>query len=251
MVYTLARIAWLAWCWLELIAFTAVLYLLSFIPRRRAALGAWYFALFRRWCRFFVRALGVDLRLHQQNARPLPRQFLLIANHPSAFEDVGVPALFPVYSLAKIEVRDWWWVGRINEAAGTLFVQRESSASRRAAADEIVAALARGHSVALYPEGGCKGRRVFSSFRYGAFDISLRTGVPIVPVFLHYEAQERFEWAGGQTLLHKLWHFMTAPNNRANYYVFDAIEPSRFPTKEAYYEYVYARYLAWQAKYLE
>lgn len=249
MLYFLARVLWLAWCWLELIVFTAILYVLSYLPRKW--LGAWYFRLFRRWCRFFVRALGVDLRLHQKNAQALPKQFILIANHPTAFEDVGVPALFNVYSLAKIEVRDWWWVGRINEAAGTLFVKRESSESRQAAAEQIVAELKRGYSIALYPEGGCKGRRLFSSFRYGAFDISLRTGIPIVPVFLNYEAQEDFEWAAGQTVVHKMWHFMTARNNRANYYVFDAIEPSRFEDKDAYYKYVYGRYLEWQAKYLE
>lgn len=248
MVYSVARALWLLWCWLELVVFTAILYLLSFLPRR---FTPFYFSWFRSWCRFFVRALGVDLRLHQKNARPLPRKYLLIANHPSAFEDVGVPALFPVYSLAKIEVRDWWIVGRINRAAGTLFVERESAESRRAAVDAIVAELNCGRNVALYPEGGCKGRRLFESFRFGAFDISLRTGVPIVPLFLHYEAQEDFAWVAPQTLLHKLWHFMTTSNNRANYYVFDAIDPSGFSDKQAYYEHVYGLYLQWQAKYLE
>ena len=249
MLYYLAIVVWRLWCWLELGLFTLAMYLLAFLPRRM--LARFYFPLFRLWCKFFVRALGVDLRLHQKNIRPLPPQFILIANHPSAFEDVGVPALFNVYSLAKIEVGDWWLVGRINRAAGTLFVQRESAESRHAAAEQIVAELARGHSIALYPEGGCKGRRLYESFRYGAFDISLRTGVPIVPVFLHYEAQADFEWAPPHTLLHKMWHFMTTQNNRANYYVFDAIEPGRFADKQAYYRHVYDLYRVWQARYLE
>lgn len=249
MLYYLAVIAWRVWCWFELVLFTLAMYLLAFLPRR--VLARFYFPLFRVWCKFFVRALGVDLRLHQKNIRPLPKQFILIANHPSAFEDVGVPALFKVYSLAKIEVADWFLVGRINRAAGTLFVQRESAESRHAAAEQIVAELARGHSVALYPEGGCKGRRLFESFRYGAFDISLRTGVPILPVFLHYEAQADFEWAPPHTLLHKMWHFMTTQNNRANYYVYDAIEPSRFSDKQSYYNHVYGLFNEWQTRYLE
>lgn len=249
MVHFLVRVVWLGWCWLELAVLTLVLYVLSFLPRRW--LEPWYFPLFRLWCRFFVRALGVDLRLHQKNTRPLPAQYLLIANHPSALEDVGIPMLFPVYSLAKEEVKDWWWAGRINLAAGTLFVQRESAESRHAAAGQIEAELNRGHSVALYPEGGCKGRRIYTSFRFGAFDISLRTGVPIVPVFLHYESQDDFEWHDPQTLLHKFWHFMTTQNNRANYYVYDAIDPKQFASKEEYNQYVYNLYLAWQARYLD
>ncbi len=249
MAYYLARVLWLGLCWLELVVLSAILYFLSFIS------GEWfrraYFRLFRLWCRFFVRALGVDLRLHQKNREPLPQHYILIGNHPSAFEDVGVPALFDVYSLAKMEVRNWWIAGRLNRAAGTLFVQRESRESRRVASGQIIAELRKGHNVAIYPEGGCKGRRIFSSFRYGAFDISLQTGIPIVPVFLHYEAQDDFEWKPGQTLVRKIWHFMTAPNNRANYYVYDAINPAGFADKRAYCAYVHGLYLSWQARYLD
>jgi len=249
MVAALARMAWLVWCWLELALATSLLYVLSYLPRplRRP----WYFPAFRFWCRLFTKALGVDLRLHQKNTRALPDQYILIANHPSAFEDVGIPALFPVYSLAKAELRDWWWVGRINVAAGTLFVQREDPVSRHQAATQLEAELRHGHNVALYPEGGCKGRRLYTSFRHGAFDISLRTGIPILPVFLHYESQDDFEWRSPQTLLDKFWHFMTTQNNRANYYVYDAIDPARFADKESYNDYVYCLYLRWQAKYLE
>jgi len=248
-IYYPFRVLRFVFFWLDWVLVTAVLFLLSVLPKR--LLDRFYPALFRIWCKSFVRALGVDLRLHEKNARPLPKQFILIANHPSAFEDIGVPALFNVYSLAKEEVRSWPIVGRISWAAGTLYVQRESRESRRAAADQLVAELAKGKSIAMYPEGGCKGRRIFTSFRHGAFDISMRTGIPIVPVFLHYEAQEHFEWALPHTLVHKVWHFMTAPNNRANYYVFDAIDPGQFATKEDYNQHVYNLYLQWQAKYLE
>jgi 1-acyl-sn-glycerol-3-phosphate acyltransferase len=245
----LARVVWLGWCWLELAALTMILYLLAWLPR--GLLRPWYFPLFRLWCAFFVRALGVDLRLHQKNTRPLPPQFILVANHPSALEDVGIPTLFPVYSLAKEELKDWWWAGRINIAAGTLFVKREDPASRRAATGLLAAELAEGHNVALYPEGGCKGRRIFSAFRYGAFKVSLETGIPILPVFLHYESQDDFEWRSPQTLLHKFWHFLTTRNNRANYYVYDAIDPAQFANAEEYNQYVYELYLKWQARYLD
>ncbi|MHB8427605.1 MAG: lysophospholipid acyltransferase family protein [Acidiferrobacterales bacterium] len=249
MIYCLARMVWLVLCWLELMAFTATLYVLSFVSAERTQPA--YSMLFRLWCRLFVRALGVELRLHQKNRDPLPKHFILIANHPSAFEDIGVPALFDVVSLAKIEVLEWWIAGRINRAAGTLFVRRESRDSRQAAAERVVAQLQKGRNVAIYPEGGCKGKRIFSSFRYGAFDISLRTGIPILPVFLHYEAQDAFEWKPNQTLLQKLWHFLRAPNNRVNYYVHDAIDPARFMDKRSYCEHVHGLYLGWQAKYLD
>lgn len=249
MVAAVARSIWLFWCWLELAALTLLLYLLSFLPK--ALLRPWYFPMFRVWCRFFVHAFGAELRLHQKNRKPLPKNYLLIANHPSAFEDIGIPALFPAYSLAKEELKKWWWAGRINMAADTLFVKRESATSRHAAAEQIEARLRQGDNVVIYPEGGCKGRRIFTSFRFGAFDISLRTGIPIVPVFLHYESQDDFEWRDPQTLLQKFWHFMTTQNPRVNYYVYDAIDPKPFRSKEEYCQYVYELYLAWQQRYLD
>ena len=233
---------------LEFSIFTLVMYLLTYLPR---ALRPWYFGLFRYWCRSFVRALGIDLRLHQHNTRPLPKHYILVANHPSAFEDIGIPALFPVHSLAKIEVADWWVVGRISSASGSLYVHRESKESRNAAAGEIEAALQQGKNIALYPEGGCKGRRIFELFRYGAFDISLRTGVPVLPVFLHYECQDDFEWREPQTLLHKLWHMSTVQNNRVNFHLYDAIDPGQFTDKSQYTGYVHSRYLEWQARHLD
>jgi len=229
--------------------FTLLLYMLAFLPK--SILNTFYHKLFRLWSRSFVRAIGVDLKLHQKNRNPLPEQFLLIANHPSAFEDIGVPALFNVYSLAKIEVKDWFIVGKISEAAGTLYVHRESKESRGAAAEEIANQLNSGKNIALYPEGGCKGRRIFETFFYGAFDISIKTGVPILPVFLQYEAQEDFEWASPHTLLHKIWHYLITDNNRANYYVFDALNPADFENKQEYMEYTHQLYLKWQAKYLD
>lgn len=243
------KIIWRILCWIELTLFTLVIYLLTYLPR--AMIKGFYFPLFRVWTRSFVRALGIDLRLHQKNIRDLPGQYILIANHPSAFEDIGIPALFPVHSLAKIEVKDWWFVGRISTASGSLYVHRESKESRNAAAEAIEQGLSEGKNIALYPEGGCKGRRIFESFRYGAFDLSLRTGVPILPVFLHYEAQDDFEWHDPQTLLHKIWHMMTTRNNRVNYYVYDAFDPARFDDKVSYAEYAQGKYLEWQARYLD
>jgi 1-acyl-sn-glycerol-3-phosphate acyltransferase len=246
----LLRIIWRLICWLELTVFTLVMYLLTWLPH--AFISRFYFPLFQLWARSFVQALGVDLRVHQKyTTKGLPAQYILIANHPSAFEDIGIPAVFPVHSLAKIEVADWWFVGRISTASGSLYVHRESKESRNAAADEIEQALHAGKNIALYPEGGCKGRRIFESFRYGAFDIALRTGTPILPVFIHYEAQDTFEWREPQTLLHKIWHISTAPNNRVNFYIYDALDPAQFADKESFTAHAHSMYLEWQARYLD
>jgi len=240
---------WLSWCWLELSVLTLILFVLAWLPK--PFIRSFYHWLARVWCRFFIRALGIKLYLHEKNTKPLPKQFILISNHPTALEDFAIPALFNVYPLAKQGVRDWFLLGRISYAADTIYVKRDNADSRHAAVDSMMEALERGHNIALFPEGGCKGRRIFPRFLYGAFDMSLKTGIPILPIFLHYEAQDTFEWRDPQTLLDKFWHFMTSRNNRVNYYVYDAIDPNDFKDKQAYSDYAHNLYLQWQTRYLD
>ncbi len=79
--------------WLDMVLATGLLYFLSFLPRKLTARAYPY--LFQKWCWIFIRALGVDLKLHQKNLYSLPSHYIVIANHPSIFEDIGMSALFP------------------------------------------------------------------------------------------------------------------------------------------------------------
>lgn len=232
--------------WVELAVFTALMYALSFLPH--SWVSRVYEPLFHSWSRVFVRAMRVDLKVHQKYAGTLPSQYIVIANHPSAFEDIGIPASFNAHSVAKIEVRDWFIVGRISAAAGTIYLQRENKDSRAQASETIKEHLRMGENIAIYPEGGCKGRRI-NPFLYGIFDISLETGIPIVPVFIHYESQEDFEWQG-QTLVQKMWQIIKTRNHTANFYIHEPFDPKNYQSKEGYTDEVHQQYLAWQEKYL-
>ncbi len=247
MFYTLFKTIAMILLWIDLIILTLVLYLLAKLPRSWTQ--SFYPKLFWIWCRHFVRALNVDLKVSQHNIDPLPDHYLLIANHPSAFEDIGIPAMFDVFCLAKEGVRHWPIAGPISEAAGTLYVIRSNKESRKEAYQNIIDALRSGKNIAVYPEGGCFGRRI-NEFRYGPFDISLQTDVPILPVFLHYEAQDDFEWQG-QTLIEKIKDFLKTKNNRATYHVYDAISPENFQSKEEYMRYVHNLYKKWEARYFD
>jgi 1-acyl-sn-glycerol-3-phosphate acyltransferase len=234
--------------WIDFVVFTIVLYLLAWIPLRGKGPVAW---MFRAWCRSFVRAIDIDLRLHQKYRGNMPQRFILIANHPGALEDIGIPSLFNVVSLAKSQVRDWFMVGRINYAAGTLFVDRDDADSRQHARQEMIDAVNAGKNIALYPEGGCKGRRLYSEFKSGAFDVSIHTGIPILPVFVHCEAQEDFEWQSPYTLPQKIWHMAKSVNDRVNFYVHDPLDPKDYADKHAMRDAAYALYTEWNKKYLE
>lgn len=238
----------LTFIWLLLIVFSVVMTLLAYLPR--ALIGRLFHYLSRLWCALFVHALDVNLRRVYKNTKPLPKQYILVANHPSALEDFGVPALFDIYPLAKEGVKHWFFLGRLAKSAGTIFVKRNDSLSRRLALESLLDAAREGKNLVIFPEGGCKGRRIYKRFHTGAFDISLQTGVPILPVFLHYFDEDSFEW-DGQTVIQKLWQIFNADDNRVNYYVQDAIYPEGFEDKEAFANHVHAKYLEWEKQYID
>ncbi len=248
MLQTLFRWLWQGVAIIDLVILSLLLFVTSWLPQ--SFTQRFYRPVFQRWCQVFIHALNIDLHLHQHYREPLPDTFILIANHPSIFEDIGIPASFDVYPVAKVEVKQWFIGGRIAQAAGTLFVKRDSVESRQAVSEEIAQALKNGRSVALFPEGGCKGKRI-NMFRWGIFEISLQTGIPIVPVFLHYEAQDEFEWKDHETSPEKIWQLLNLSNNRANYHVFDAIYPENYNDKISYCDAVHSQYLAWQKQFLD
>lgn len=234
---------------IEFIIFTTSMYLLSFVPGTCDSKP--YFFLFRFWCRSFVRALGLNFILHQKNLKALPEQYILICNHPSAVEDIAIPALYPVHSLAKIEVKDWPIVGRINRVAGTLYVDRNDPESRHSAVDNMLLASEKGKSIALYPEGGCFGRRITKEFKSGAFELSIRSGIPVLPILIYYQAQEDFEWQAPFTLIDKIWHFWSSQNKNVEIFQYDAIDPTQFKDKYEFSQYMQEFYQIKQTKYLE
>ena len=234
--------------WFMLIGLSLLLYLFSYLPRFLS--GRYYHYLTRVWCKLFVHALDVDLRLVEKNTQAIPEQYILIANHPSALEDFAVPALFDIYPLAKEGVRDWLILGRISDYAGTIFVRRGDSRSRHEALQSLVDGVESGKNMVIFPEGGCMGRRIYKEFKTGAFDISLQTGIPVLPLFLHYEDEDAFEWKD-QSLPKKLWQIFRAKNNRVNYYQYDPISPDQFIDKDSFAEYTHSLYLEWQKEYLD
>ena len=234
---------------IEFFLFTLLMYLLSFLPS--AEYSRAYFNLFRFLCKSFTRALGTRFYIHQKNLKALPEHYILIANHPSAFEDIGIPALYPVHSLAKIEVKDWFIVGRINRVAGTLYVDRHSAESRRPTVTNMLNAAHTGQNIALYPEGGCTGRRINQEFKRGAFELSIKSGIPIVPILIYYPAQQDFEWQAPFTLTDKIIHFLTAKNKTIEIFQYDAVYPDDFEDKYAFAKHMHAFYQKQQQKYLE
>jgi len=136
----------------------------------------------QRWCRRFLRILGVELTV---TGSRVEAPVFLVSNHVSWLDIPVIASQRHLYFLSKAEVGDWPLIGTLARAMGTLFIKRGSGESVRKA-QEIASRLQQGHTVLVFPEGtttdGSSLRRFFPQL----FDAPLLAGVPVQPLAVRY-----------------------------------------------------------------
>ena len=203
--------------------------------------------MFRMTCRGFLRFLNIRCHIYQKYKGVMPKNFILISNHPSGVDILAINSLFSVYPLAKIEVQNWWFLGRIARAAGVLFVKREDQSSRGIARNALAIYAREGKNLLIYPEGGCFGRNL-RPFKQGAFDTAILSGLPILPVYLQYGAEITLEW-GEYGLVQHILNVIRSPDKHIHCYIFNPIAPDAFCDGNSLKNYVHKLYQVWEAKY--
>ncbi len=163
--------------------------LISFLPGlRRLPVGGvrlhqWTH---RLWSRWMLAVFGIRLRV--RGALPAG-PCLTVANHISWIDIVLLHALWPMWLVAKAEIRGWPLIGWLASLAGTIFIERGSESSRRRVSRRMTALLKRGERVGIFPEAGISVTAGVGRFHARLFAPAQRARVPVVPVALRYWRQ--------------------------------------------------------------
>ncbi len=79
--------------------------------------------------------------------------FLLVGNHLSYLDIVGLLSVLPAVFVAKSEVRGWPLLGGIAADFGTIFIKRDSLRDADRVRRELDQRLASGEGLVVFPEG--------------------------------------------------------------------------------------------------
>ena len=111
---------------------------------------------------------------------------VLVANHTSLLD---INAAFaasptPIVFLSKASIRKVPLLGKINELAGTIFVERGNRTSSDKAVKALTQTLKNGRSVLVFPEGTRSTDGSLKPFKKGAFHLAAAAGAPVVPMHI-------------------------------------------------------------------
>ncbi|HVT17010.1 MAG TPA: AMP-binding protein [Thermoanaerobaculia bacterium] len=133
-----------------------------------------------------LRAAGLENLLQAGGPEPRPGPCIVAANHASYLDGLVLTAVLPARFayVVKRELENHLLSRVLLRRLGALFVERFDLGRAAGETDKTLAALGKGESLAVFPEGTFRRRPGLRPFRMGAFVTAAQAGIPIVPVVI-------------------------------------------------------------------
>jgi 1-acyl-sn-glycerol-3-phosphate acyltransferase len=165
-----------------------------------------------QWSQGMLRMLGVKLVVEGQ---PHAGGKLIVSNHVSWLDIVAINATHPSRFVSKAEVGQWPVVGRLVDAAETLYLVREKRRDAMRVLGLMSQALTQGDTVAVFPEGTTGSGHGVMHFHGNLLQAAIDADMPIQPVAIRYaDAAHAISpapaYIGDTSLMQSLWWVVTA-----------------------------------------
>jgi len=168
-----------AWCWSVLAVLLVPLWTVVTLAPHPPVMRP----LAKVVARMLLLLIGLDARTSGLDRLP-PPPYALVVNHTSFLDAVVLLACLPAdarsHFVAKREYAGPWWIRRLFQGCGVVFVERQEARQLAEDAEALVGRLARGESVIIFPEGSLERVTGLRGFRSGVFIAATRTGAPVV-----------------------------------------------------------------------
>ena len=167
------------------------------------------------WAESTLRAFGIELQVQGERLQRGP--VLRVANHISWLDILCLHALGHCRFVAKAEVHHWPMIGFMAAAAGTLFIERQSSRDALRVVHQMAQALKDGDVLAVFPEGTTSDGQGLLPFHANLLQAAVVTQAPVQPLCLRYTEKATGQRAasvcyiGEQTLVGSIWRTLSAP----------------------------------------
>ncbi len=171
------------------------------------------------WALQMLACLGIQLVVKGQP--PAIGPMLLAANHISWIDIVVMHAARHCRFVSKDEVGRWPVVSTLANAAGTLYITRESRRDAMRVVHQMAQCLRDGDVLAIFPEGTTGDGSTLLPFHANLLQAAISVDAPVQPVALQFldavSGQISFApcYVGDDTLWQSLWRTLCTDNVQA------------------------------------
>lgn len=136
--------------------------------------------------RAYLALIGCSVRVEGRQKLAEGAARVLVCNHTSYADVLALMGSIGAdyHFVAKSEVRAWPFIGTFLRRLGHFAFDRSDAQDRLRQSDQIEAALRRGESVLVFPEGTFTSQEGVRPFHLGAFKAAVHAECPIVPMAL-------------------------------------------------------------------
>ena len=148
----------------------------------------WRQRLTRAWSRQLLALLGI--RVESGGDLAGVDTGLLAGNHISFIDIFVINAVLPSAFVAKSDVRQWPLIGWLCRRSNTVFIERGSRKAAHQTHRQMLAALASGQRLAIFPEGTTTAGDRVLPFHAALFQSAIDAAVPVHAIALGYRGRD-------------------------------------------------------------
>jgi 1-acyl-sn-glycerol-3-phosphate acyltransferase len=150
--------------------------------------GNWRRRLTRAWSQQLLFLLGIRVESGGELAGVAGG--LLVGNHVSFIDIFVINAILPSAFVAKSDVRKWPLIGWLCRRSNTVFIERGSRKAAHQTHRQMLAALASGQRLAIFPEGTTTAGDRVLPFHAALFQSAIDAAVPVHALALSYRGSD-------------------------------------------------------------
>lgn len=161
----------------------------------------------RTWGKSILFVLGVKI---YRNELPKTKNFILMPNHRSYIDIFIVSGLTPAALVGKAEIKKWPFGSLGAKVTNSILVDRSEIKSLVTTMNKIKESVNQNIPVTLFPEGTTFKGPLTKPFKKGSFKIAADTGIPVIPMAIHYK-DVNDAWVDKDTLVGHIFRQMGKP----------------------------------------
>lgn len=177
------------------------------------------------WAKSILTVCGVKVNFKGQ--RVMDESVMWVSNHVSWIDVFVLNAVRPTVFIAKSEVKSWPVLGKMTQAIGTIFIDRQRRQSMVETSKKISQAFSNNVCIGLFPEGTTSDGLDMLTLHSGLLVPAIRAKVKIQPIALvyyhHNQRSGHVGYIGEQSLVENLWVLLSSSNVSVDAHFLDSV----------------------------